>query len=354
MSTDPPSVPTRCCTPGRASHVDGATPAIPAASPAPAATGVAGREHATPGLISLDGGTFLMGGPLDEAIAGDGEGPPRRVELAPFAIAATTVTNRDFARFVRDTRHVTDAERLGSSFVFHLQVPPDRRRALRRMPGGLPWWLDVPDACWQRPEGPHSNLLERADHPVVHVSWHDAVAYCRWAGGRLPSEAQWEYAARGGLVSKRYPWGDALEPDGRPMCNIWQGTFPDAPATPWRPTTVPAGHFEPNGYGLYDTAGNVWEWCDDAFDAAYHQRDPSAGAPAASPTAPRSQRGGSFLCHVSYCNRYRVAARHSNTPHSASSNTGFRIAAVPGDRAYDFADPPTDRVAHASTYRPGR
>jgi sulfatase modifying factor 1 len=144
---------------------------------------------------------------------------------------------------------------------------------------------------------------------VVHVSWHDARAYCEWARVRLPTEAQWEYAARGGLEQRRYPWGDELEPQGRPRCNIWRGGFPNEPAPGWQPGTVPAGAFEPNGWGLHNVSGNVWEWCDDWF---------SPGR--------RSMRGGSFLCHDSYCNRYRVAARGSNTPASSASNCGFRVA----------------------------
>jgi formylglycine-generating enzyme required for sulfatase activity len=301
--------------------------------------------HDAPRLLALPGGEFLMGGDDTDGFPEDGEGPPRRVTLSPFRIAPTAVTNREFAAFVRATRYVTDAERAGASFVFYLQTPEAVRREIRRVPAGLPWWLPVPHACWQRPEGPGSHIHARQDHPVVHVSWFDAQAYCAWAGRCLPTEAQWEYAARGGLHGRRYPWGDELEPDGHARCNIWRGDFPGRPAPGWRPGTVPVSAYGPNGLGLYNMAGNVWEWCADHFTPTYH-RDTAALDPQwqdhphrardgmrddelarYGATGRRSMRGGSFLCHASYCNRYRVAARNANTPDSTSSNCGFRVAA---------------------------
>ncbi len=278
-------------------------------------------------MVQIPATAFAMGTDSTEGFSDDGEGPSRRVSLNAYAIAATAVTNREFADFVRATGYVTDAERLGSSFVFYLQVDAAQRRHLRAVPGGLPWWIDLADACWQRPEGPGSQVRDRPEHPVVHVSWNDCAAYCTWSGTRLPTEAEWECAARGGLPAARYPWGDMLQPDGRARCNIWQGQFPNQPATGWQPGTVPVDAFEPNGYGLYNVSGNVWEWCADWYSPDYH-RETAADNPIGRPnTSRRSLRGGSFLCHESYCNRYRVAARGSNSPSSSASNIGLRVAA---------------------------
>ena len=305
-----------CCVP--ASAVDALRPAPHDCPHAQKASHV--------GLIRLPGGRFTMGADGIEGYAADGEGPSLEVEVAPFGVAAATVTNRQFSDFVRATRYITDAERLGTSFVFYLQVPEAMRLSGRQAPSGLPWWLEIEHACWQRPEGPGSHVHHRADHPVVHVSWHDAQAYCAWSGTRLPTEAEWEYAARGGLAGRRYAWGDELAPGGQAQCNIWQGDFPNAPAAGWTPGSMAARSFEPNGYGLYNVAGNVWEWCADWFSPEYFRDANARDTAHAAPTGRRSMRGGSFLCHASYCNRYRVAARGSNTPASSSSNCGFRVA----------------------------
>ena len=276
-------------------------------------------------LVSLPGGEFTMGTDSAEGFPADGEGPARRVRVSAFRIAATTVTNAQFTEFVRATAYITQAEEAGSSFVFYLQVPQEQRSAIRQHPHGLPWWLEVSDASWQRPEGPGSHVHDRMNHPVVHVSWDDAQAYCRWAGVSLPTEAQWEYAARGGLAAQRYPWGDAMP--AQPPCNIWRGAFPNAPAPGWSPAAAPAGAYEPNGFGLHNMAGNVWEWCADWFTPDYHRTTGAIDPHYDEPTGRRSSRGGSFLCHDSYCNRYRVAARGSNTPQSSASNQGFRVVA---------------------------
>jgi sulfatase modifying factor 1 len=301
--------------------------AAPGEPTAPAASQRPGKTPAAGEMLELPGGAFRMGTDSTEGFEADGEGPAREVLVGAFRIAPAAVTNREFSAFVRATHYLTDADRSGFSFVFHLQVPAAIRHAVRRIPTDVPWWLPVADASWQRPEGPGSHIHGRPDHPVVHVSWNDAAAYCAWAGLRLPTEAEWEYAARGGLSEKRYPWGDDLEPFGKARCNIWRGEFPHAVTEGWHPGTVAARSYDPNGYGLYNVSGNVWEWCADLFDPAFHRRG-NEGIPEGSvPRGQRSMRGGSFLCHDSYCNRYRVAARGANTPDSSSSNCGFRVAA---------------------------
>jgi formylglycine-generating enzyme required for sulfatase activity len=260
-----------------------------------------------------------MGDAFGEGYPEDGEGPVRTVSVELFRIDATAVTNAWFADFVRATGYVTEAERYGSSFVFHLLLHPRAREAVFGAVAAAPWWLGVEGAHWNAPEGPGSDLEERPDHPVVHVSHHDALAYCAWAGARLPSEAEWEYAARGGSAGRRYPWGDEIAPAGHERMNTWQGDFPRVSTRPGgRTGTVPVDSYDPNGFGLYNTSGNVWEWCADAFTVP---SETSAGDPGG-----RVIRGGSYLCHASYCNRYRVAARSKNTPDSSTGHGGFRCA----------------------------
>jgi sulfatase modifying factor 1 len=271
------------------------------------------------------GGFFIMGSD-DRRFPGDGEGHARHVMLCEFSVACHAVSNLQFGDFVRATGYVTDAERYGWSFVFEGLLPGATRHAIRSRVPDTPWWVLVPHTYWAQPEGPPSTILDRLDHPVVHVSWNDARAYCKWSGTRLPTEAEWEMAARGGLEQAIYPWGDELMPGGEHRCNIWQGHFPDLnTAEDGYIGTAPVHTFKSNEYGLHNMAGNVWEWCADYFSPGYH-RNTAANDPLQSePTANRSLRGGSFLCHESYCNRYRVAARSSNTPDSSSSNIGFRV-----------------------------
>ena len=259
---------------------------------------------------AIPAGTFKMGS--DDGLPADGEGPVRPVTLPAFRISAYAVTNAQFADFVRATGFVTDAERHNWSYVFAGHVAPDLRDRIPRAPAGTPWWLPIPRAYWAQPEGRGSSVLSRAKHPVVHVSWRDAAVFCAWAGTRLPTEPEWERAARGGLDGALYPWGDELTPVGEHRCNIWQGEFPvrDEAADGYA-GTCPVDAFPPNGFGLHNVAGNVWEWSADAFGA----------------DGQRVLRGGSFLCHASYCNRYRVAARTGNTPDTSASNIGFRVAA---------------------------
>ncbi len=269
-----------------------------------------------------------MGTDDTEGFPADGEGPVREVTISPFAIDRCSVTNAEYAEFVEETGYVTEAERFGWSFVFTLFVPRRllHRGVARRVPG-LDWWYAVHNASWYRPEGPGSGIDDRLDHPVVHVSWSDAQAYCAWTGKRLPTESEWEYAARGGLVQKRYVWGDDLTPDGVHRCNIWQGDFPRVNTrADGYAGTAPVDSYEPNGYGLYNMAGNVWEWCADWWSPDFHVHGPRTN-PAGPPDGlARVMRGGSYLCHHSYCNRYRVAARTSNTPDSSTGNLGFRTA----------------------------
>ncbi|MGH9658984.1 MAG: formylglycine-generating enzyme family protein, partial [Bryobacteraceae bacterium] len=224
------------------------------------------------------------------------------------------------------TGYRTESERFGWSIVFRGHIPGEQYAQLvDRTAPGTNWWCKVNGADWRHPEGPATSVDARPAHPAVHVSWNDAAAFAGWAGKRLPTEAEWEYAARGGLEQKLYPWGDELTPGGRHLCNIWQGDFPvrdtaeDGYSAP-----APVDAFPPNDYGLYTITGNAWEWCADWFHPSWH-----VTATRTNPVGPpegvaRVMKGGSYLCHRSYCNRYRVAARTSNTPDSATTNIGFR------------------------------
>jgi sulfatase modifying factor 1 len=277
-------------------------------------------------MVKLEGGAFLMGTEDTDGFPADGEGPIRKIALDPFYMDAAPVTVQQFAEFTAATKYRTESERLGWSFVFQGHVRPERYQELvvATVPGA-PWWCRVNGVDWRHPEEPESGVETRDDYPVTHVSWNDAAEYCRWAGKRLPTEAEWEYAARGGLEQAKYAWGNDLTPDGRHMCNIWQGTFPtldlaeDGYAGP-----APVHAFPANGFGMYGVAGNTWEWCADWFHPEYHI-DSYRMNPIGPPTGTAKViRGGSYLCHHSYCNRYRVAARTSNTPDSATTNMSFR------------------------------
>jgi len=273
-------------------------------------------------MVRIETCAFHMGSESPKAIPTDGEGPVRRVTLSAFHMSKFAVTNEQFAEFVRKAGYRTEAERYGWSFVFGNHVPqPLRGPALP----GTPWWVRMDGADWSHPEGPDTSIHRRQYHPAVHVSWNDAMAYCRWAGYRLPTEAEWECAARGGLDQKTYPWGDEFTPEGRHMCNIWQGVFPDADLGEDGFTSVaPVNAFQPNGYGLYNAVGNTWEWCADSFDAVWHT-EASRLDPAGPPSGnTRVMKGGSYLCHESYCWRYRNAARTGTPPDTSTGHIGFR------------------------------
>lgn len=291
------------------------------------------RQVDRAGMVRINAGAFLMGNDQDKMFPSDGEGPVRQVETGAYWIDTTAVTNEEFRQFVEATDYETDSERIGWSFVFrgHLPKKYATKLAETRAVIGLTWWLAVPGACWRRPFGERSDLKGLERHPVVQVSWNDAAAYARWARKRLPTEAEWERAARGGLEGKVFPWGDVLEPRGRHACNVWQGKFPDRDTgADGYQGTCPVDAYEPNGYGLYNCSGNVWEWCADLFSADWHAEEREATR--VNPKGPaagdrRAQKGGSYLCHVSYCNRYRLAARMGNTPDSSGTNAGFRCVA---------------------------
>jgi sulfatase modifying factor 1 len=277
-----------------------------------------------PSMVELEGGEFLMGAPDPVGYRDDGELPLHPVELSRFAIDRCAVSNERFGQFVDATEYVTEAERFGWSFVFAGFLPdefPDTRAVVNAQ-----WWRQVYGADWRHPEGPDSRHDERADHPVVHVSWNDAMAYCEWSGTRLPTEAEWEYASRGGLEQAVFPWGDQLRPGGKHRMNVFQGTFPHRNTCgDGYAGTAPVDAFPPNGYGLHNTTGNVWEWCGDWFDPGYYARSPTSDPPGPESGTHRVMRGGSYLCHASYCKRYRVAARSANTPDSSTGNLGFRV-----------------------------
>lgn len=279
-------------------------------------------------MEKIEGGSFLMGTDDDVGFPADGEGPVREVTVDSFYIDRYAVTNAEFVQFVRDTGYTTDAEKFGWSFVFKDFLSPDQEEYIQDNLPQAPWWYAVEGANWFRPEGPGSSIEDRLKHPVLHVSWRDAQAYCDWANKRLPTEAEWEYAARGGLEQKRFPWGDELRPEGEHRCNIWQGTFPDEnTGDDGYLGTAPVTEYEPNGYGLHNVSGNAWEWCADWFSSTYHRDGPRDNPTGPADGEERVMRGGSYLCHRSYCNRYRVAARSKNTPNSSTGNIGFRCVA---------------------------
>lgn len=287
----------------------------------------------TEGMIRIEDGQYRIGYEGPAAWESDGEGPIREVRLDAYWLDQTAVTNACFAEFVEATGYVTESETFGWAYVFIGQLAGSKQRKLRetKTVQGLQWWYAIEGAHWRKPEGPGSNIKKRMDHPVVSVSWNDAVAFANWAGKRLPTEAEWEVAARGpDNVPNMYPWGDELEPGGKHRCNVWQGDFPKkntaADGYEW---TAPVTAYRRLDGGFYNLVGNVWEWCADWFSPTWHVTESEATRiNPQGPTAGESRvmKGGSFLCHESYCNRYRLGARTANTPDSATTNLGFRCA----------------------------
>ena len=272
--------------------------------------------------LPIPGGMALLGTDSPE-LPVDEEAPLRRKKIRPFRIMPTVVTNAQFAAFVEATGYKTEAERFGWSFVFFHNVSDETPATLGVQ--GVEWWRRVDGAFWACPNGPGSQADCLPDHPVVQVSWNDARAFARWAGGRLPTEAEWEHAARGGLGDVPFPWGTEAPDDSTHLpCNIWQGQFPqhNTCADGWR-ATAPAQSFAPNGYGLYNMCGNVWEWTSEPYRIRGLSR--ASRAHAANTKGYKLLKGGSFLCHRSYCFRYRIPARSGTTPDTGTSHQGFRL-----------------------------
>ena len=318
-------------------------------------TGFMNRPPGAPqGMVLIPGASFEMGTPGDAPQRN--EQPAHTVRVDSFFLDEHEVTNRQFTAFVEATGYVTTAEKAPDWEELKKQVPPGTPKPGpdKLMAGSMVftppaeavatdnvtrWWSWTPGANWRHPEGPGSDLAGREDHPVVHVSWFDATAYAGWAGKRLPTEAEWEYACRGGLAGKRYPWGDRPPDETEKMANIWQGTFPhrNTRLDGWERTS-PVKTYPPNGYGVFDMVGNTWEWCSDWYRADSYIRQSVAGV-IVNPQGPedswdpneplvpkRVTRGGSYLCHLSYCESYRPAARRGTAPDTGMSHIGFRCA----------------------------
>lgn len=265
----------------------------------------------------IPGGKYLIG-TNEPVFEDDKEGPEREVELERFYLDKYEVSNSDFQDFVKQTGYVTEAEKFGDSFVFKILISPGVQqeyedfRVLQ-----APWWYKVKDVNWKQPEGVGSSIKERLDHPVVHVSWNDADSYCTWRKKRLPTEAEWEAACRGGKKRKLFPWGNKLMPNGQHWMNIWQGEFPDSnTADDGAISTCPVDKYRQNEFDLYNIVGNAWEWTIDPWTAADTTKE----------NPDRVKKGGSYLCHKSYCYRYRCAARSQNSQDSSAGNLSFRCA----------------------------
>jgi sulfatase modifying factor 1 len=309
-----------CCIPSRTESARAASSSSLPGRTAPVQSPDTGGPHHE--IADIPGGVALVG-TARPYIIDDGEAPLRKQKVKPFKMDATTVTNARFQAFLADTGYVTDAERLGDSLVFQGLLP--RGFPPTQAVANAPWWRLVEGASCRNVYGKGSEGEIQADHPVVHVSWNDAMAFAAWAGGRLPTEAEWEHAARGGLGDVPFPWGDQ-EPDdeSHQPCNIWYGRFPmQNLALNGYAATAPSRSFEPNGYGLFNMIGNVWEMTSEPFKVRSLKK--SAVAAHAGKAGFKLSKGGSFLCHRSYCHRYRIAARNSTSANSSTSHLGFRL-----------------------------
>ena len=274
--------------------------------------------------IHIPGGTALVG-TRSAVLAVDSESPIRKIKVGDFLIDNTAVTNQRFAEFIEATGYQTDAERLGWSYVFYYHLPRDLQEDSASGAAAANWWRQMYGANWQCINGPDAGTETLANHPAVHISHNDALAFAKWANGRLPNEAEWEHAARGGLGDVMFPWGNQ-EPDDNNFqpCNIWQGTFPHYnTAADGYESTAPVDSFEPNGFGIYNMVGNTWEWTVVPYKARSQRA--KAKKHAATLKGAMVLKGGSFMCHKSYCFRYRIAARSGSMRDSTTSHIGFRV-----------------------------
>ncbi|XP_075550962.1 formylglycine-generating enzyme isoform X1 [Dermacentor variabilis] len=295
--------------------------------------GWSSTEHPrTNQMVFVRGGEFEMG--TDKPIfVADGENPARPVRVNDFYIDVHEVSNAEFERFVKATGHRTEAETFGDSFVLDSAISEETKKGITQAVAAAPWWLPVKGADWRHPEGPDSHIHDRMDHPVVHVSWNDAVAFCKWSGKRLLTEAEWEYACRTGLKNRLFPWGNNWAPKGETRANIWEGKFPVTnTAEDGYPGTAPVTAFPATKFGLKNIIGNVWEWTADWWTTR-HTSEPQDNPKGPPGGADKVKKGGSFMCHKTYCYRYRCAARSQNTPDTSAYNVGIRCGAdkLPSD-----------------------
>jgi len=286
------------------------------------------REPDLDDMVHIESGFFMMGTD-DPVFPADGEMPARPARLREFYLDPREVSNHEFTTFVDETGYVTEAEKFGNSFVSDFYLSDEVKEGITEAVASAPWWLPVQGADWRHPEGKGSDISDRGNHPVVHVSWNDAVEYCKWAGKRLPTESEWEMACRNGKENRLFPWGNKWKPKDQFYANIWTGSFPsEDTGEDGFAGTNPVDMFVQTNHQLHNMIGNVWEWTADWWTARH------TTASFINPTGPESgtdkvKKGGSFMCHKDYCYRYRCAARSQNTPDSSAHNLGFRCAADP-------------------------